>query len=93
MYINSYVFKAEVFKPEILKFIANVPGDLYFFLIPPMGLTIYGFFTCETLLEFFINEFAVKNFEIIRFDELRSLLEGSNSYSMWGNKELTNYFT
>lgn len=69
-----------------MSFIASVPAEYYYFLVPDDN-TIYGMFISEEVVEYFTNEFPLQSFEIVRPDEIKKALQVKGC-KVWGNKEL-----
>jgi hypothetical protein len=69
-----------------MSFIASVPAEYYYFLVPD-DHSIYGMFISEEVVEYFINEFPLQAFEIVRPEEIRKVMQ-IKGCKIWGNKEL-----
>ena len=86
MFINSYVFKAEVAKASLAAFFAHVSPEHYCFLVPPTGGHVYGYFLSQDIMEYFTNEFPVKSLQIIPPNEMKKI--AANAHTLWGSREL-----
>jgi hypothetical protein len=86
--LNTYCFKAELSKIAIMDFISKTPAE-YYFLIPD-GVLVYGMMVTNEVMEFLINEFAVKSLEIISLSEIKKAIARPGA-KFWGNTDLVNF--
>ena len=88
MFIPSYLFKAHIKKVELLRFVATVSPTLYCFLIPKSTDNfVYGYLISDEVVEYFLNEYLVKDFAILGIEELKEVVEKCE-YEVWDNREL-----
>ncbi|MCW3105776.1 MAG: hypothetical protein JWQ09_282 [Segetibacter sp.] len=87
MFIPAYSFKVQIPKSRLLEFVANVPPELYFFFVPKVSGAIYGYLVSDDLVEYFLNEFPAKDFQIITMDMINQIAN-KPGYDFWGDNDL-----
>lgn len=89
LYYNPCWFKIELLPTAIMDFIAKTPPDCYFLVSVGENL-YYGMVVSEDIIEYLLNEFHVKSFEVLQSEQIKKVLF-TPTYKFFGNQELLNW--